>query len=92
MAHYDAGWWGHQIAAFSLAYPRITLTVDFSDTRRALIDDGFDLAIRMGPKSKNSATSPILFSVRRAVSANRVGARGLCCTNRAPRIHHMNPA
>jgi len=33
-----------RIAAFSKAYPRITLSLDFSDTRRALIDDGFDLA------------------------------------------------
>ncbi len=60
-----------QIAAFSLAYPRITLTVDFSDTRRALIDDGFDLAIRMGPKSKNSATSRTLFEVRRVLVASK---------------------
>lgn len=60
-----------QIAAFSLAYPRITLTVDFSDTRRALIDDGFDLAIRMGPTSKNSATSRSLFKVRRVLVASK---------------------
>ena len=60
-----------QIAAFSLTYPRISLTVDFSDTRRALIDDGFDLAIRMGPKSKNSATSRTLFSVRRVLVASK---------------------
>ena len=60
-----------QIAAFSLAYPRITLTVDFSDTRRALIDDGFDLAIRMGSKSKSSATSRTLFKVRRVLVASK---------------------
>ncbi len=60
-----------QIAAFSRAYPRITLTVDFSDTRRALIDDGFDLAIRMGPKSRNSATSRTLFEVRRVLVASK---------------------
>ncbi|MEY8096929.1 LysR family transcriptional regulator [Falsihalocynthiibacter sp. S25ZX9] len=60
-----------QIAAFSLEYPRITLTVDFSDTRRALIDDGFDLAIRMGPSSKNSATSRTLFEVRRVLVASK---------------------
>ena len=60
-----------QIAAFSLAYPRITLTVDFSDTRRALIDDRFDLAIRMGPQSKNSATTRTLFEVRRVLVASK---------------------
>ena len=54
-----------QIAAFSKAYPRIKLLLDFSDTRRALIDDGFDIAIRMGPKAKSSATSRKLFSVER---------------------------
>jgi len=43
-----------RIASFSLANPRIKLSVDYSDTRRNLIDDGYDFAIRMGPKSKNS--------------------------------------
>lgn len=54
-----------QIASFSKAYPRIKLLLDFSDTRRSLIDDGFDIAIRMGPKAKNSATSRKLFAVER---------------------------
>jgi len=54
-----------QIAAFAKAYPRIKLFLDFSDTRRALIDDGFDIAIRMGPKAQNSATTRKLFSVER---------------------------
>lgn len=59
-----------RIAAFSLAYPRIQLSVDFSDTRRKLIDDGYDFAIRMGPKSKNSSTSRSLFSVSRKLIAS----------------------
>jgi DNA-binding transcriptional LysR family regulator len=59
-----------QVAAFSEAYPRIKLFLDFSDTRRALIDDGFDIAIRMGPKAKNSATSRKLFSVQRKLVAS----------------------
>ncbi|MFZ7093530.1 substrate binding domain-containing protein [Primorskyibacter sp. 2E233] len=54
-----------QIAAFSKTHPRIKLFLDFSDTRRALIDDGFDIAIRMGPKAQNSATTRKLFSVNR---------------------------
>lgn len=60
------------VSAVSLAYPLITLTLDFSYTRRALIDDGFDLAIRMGAKSKNSATSRSLVSVRRVLVASKV--------------------
>lgn len=60
----------NQIAAFAQAYPRIKLALDFSDTRRALIDDGFDIAIRMGPKAKNSATSRKLFSVERKLVAS----------------------
>ena len=59
-----------QVAAFSETYPRIKLFLDFSDTRRALIDDGFDIAIRMGPKAKNSATSRKLFSVQRKLVAS----------------------
>lgn len=59
-----------QIASFSLKCPRINLTIDYSDTRRSLIDDGFDLAIRMGPDAKNSATTRKLFSVKRVLVAS----------------------
>ena len=66
-----------QIAAFSKTYPRIKLFLDFSDTRRALIDDGFDIAIRMGPKAKHSSTSRKLFSVERMLvgSADYLASR-----------------
>lgn len=60
-----------QLADFVKLYPRIRLTLDFSDLRKELISDGFDLAIRMGPKPKASATSRILFNVtRRLVAAS----------------------
>lgn len=59
-----------QIAAFSKAHPRIKLSLDFSDIRRDLIDDGFDIAIRMGPKAKTTATSRKLFSVERKLVAS----------------------
>jgi DNA-binding transcriptional LysR family regulator len=59
-----------QIAAFSKAHPRIRLSLDFSDIRRDLIDDGFDIAIRMGPKAKTTATSRKLFSVERRLVAS----------------------
>lgn len=53
------------VAGFATAYPRIGLFLDFSDARRELIADGFDVAIRMGFGGKNSATSRVLFQVRR---------------------------
>lgn len=59
-----------QIATFSKAHPRIRLSLDFSDIRRDLIDDGFDIAIRMGPKAKTTATSRKLFSVERRLVAS----------------------
>ena len=60
-----------KLAAFSLEYPRIELTVDFSETRRSLIDDRFDLAIRMGPIAKKSATIRKLLSVKRVLVASK---------------------
>ena len=59
-----------QLAAFSKKHPRIQLTLDYSDTRRELIDDGFDFAIRMKPNAKNSATSRTLFNVGRMLVAS----------------------
>ena len=58
------------IAAFSLAYPRIRLSVDFSDHRRELIEGGFDIAIRMGFNAKTTATSRVLFRVERKLFAS----------------------
>ncbi|MCV6591720.1 MAG: LysR substrate-binding domain-containing protein [Silicimonas sp.] len=54
-----------RLAVFSQAHPRIHLELDFSDARRALIEGGFDLAIRMGPDAKTSATSRKLAKVAR---------------------------
>ena len=59
-----------RIAAFSKTYPRIRLSLDFSDIRRALIDDGFDIAIRMASEPKTSATSRKLFMVKRRLIAS----------------------
>lgn len=60
-----------KIATFSATYPRIQLSLDFSDIRRELIEDRFDIAIRMGAKSKKSATSRILFKVHRRLVASK---------------------
>ena len=58
------------IAACSIAYPRIRLWLDYSDARRDLIDDGFDIAIRMGLDGRNTATSRVLFQVGRKLVAS----------------------
>lgn len=58
-----------RIAQFSTTYPRIQMSLDFSDTQRELIGDGFDFAIRMTTKSKNSATSRRLFKSKRKLVA-----------------------
>ena len=58
------------VAACSKAYPRIRLLLDFSDSRRDLIEDGFDIAIRMGIDGKNTATSRVLFQVKRRLVAS----------------------
>ncbi|MGH1480698.1 MAG: LysR family transcriptional regulator [Geminicoccales bacterium] len=58
------------IAAFSMAYPRVRLSLDFSDLRRELIEDGFDIAIRMGFGGKDSTTSRVLFRVKRRLVAS----------------------
>lgn len=59
-----------RIAKFSRAFPRIELILDFSDTRRDLISDRFDLAIRMGANPKNSATTRVLLNVKRKLVAS----------------------
>ena len=59
-----------RIAAFAQTFPRIQLSIDFSDTRHALIDGGFDFAIRMGRGAKPSATSRKLFAVPRRIVAS----------------------
>jgi DNA-binding transcriptional LysR family regulator len=58
------------MAEFAKVYPRIGLFLDFSDARRELIEDRFDIAIRMGFGGKNSATSRVLFSVSRKLVAS----------------------
>ncbi|MFK7754987.1 MAG: LysR family transcriptional regulator [Sedimentitalea sp.] len=58
-----------KIAAYSVAHPRVDITLDFSGSRRELFADGFDLAIRMGEKHSNSPTSRSLFGVKRKLVA-----------------------
>lgn len=59
------------IAAFLMGYPRVRLYLDFSDERKHIIEDRFDVAIRMGLEAKNSASTRRLFQVRRRLIASR---------------------
>lgn len=59
------------IAAFAKKYPKVSLSIDFSDARRDIIDDGLDIAIRMGKRQRRSATQRRLFFVERALVASR---------------------
>jgi DNA-binding transcriptional LysR family regulator len=59
------------IASFSMQYPGIKLSLDYSDVRQEIIEGGYDIAIRMGPKQKSSASTKKLFSVKRRLVASR---------------------
>ncbi|MDU8927407.1 LysR family transcriptional regulator [Alisedimentitalea sp. MJ-SS2] len=58
------------LATFMARYPRIRLSLDFSDSRKELISDGFDIAIRMTLKPVgNSPSTRKLFRVPRKLVA-----------------------
>lgn len=59
-----------RIAQFAATHPRIRLLLDYSDERRGLIDNGFDICIRMGPSPKRSASSRILMKEPRRLVAS----------------------
>ncbi len=59
-----------KISTFSERYPRVELSLDFSDSRRELIQDGFDIAILMTATHKKSTTSRKLFTVECLVVAS----------------------
>lgn len=56
-----------QIAAFAAKFPNVRLSLDFSDVRRELIGDGFDVAIRMGWLEDSALKARKLFDVDRRV-------------------------
>ncbi|NKB75668.1 MAG: LysR family transcriptional regulator [Gammaproteobacteria bacterium] len=59
------------IGAFSMKYPGITLSLDFSDVRQDIIEGGYDVAIQMGLKKSKSASTRTLFSVKRQLVASK---------------------
>ena len=65
------------LAAFASQHRRVRLHLDFTDARKELVGDGFDIAIRMRLNAKNSATTRVLFAVRRRLVAAPEYLQGL---------------
>lgn len=59
-----------QLAAFMASYPKVRLTLDFSDARHELIGSGFDVAIRMGWLKDSALMARKLFEVQRRLVAS----------------------
>lgn len=60
-----------RIAAFANDYPNIRLHLDFSDSRRNIIEAGIDVAIRMGWLQDSTLIGRKLYTVTRRVTAAR---------------------
>jgi len=58
------------ISEFATEYPNIDLSLDFSETRRDIIADGFDIAIRAGDMQDSSLKSQKLFEFNRRLVAS----------------------
>lgn len=54
-----------EIAAFSLAHPKIMLTINVSDFQQDLIRDGIDIAFRAGDMKDSALKSRKLFDIQR---------------------------
>jgi len=61
-----------QFARFAVDYPQVQLSIDFSDTRRDLIADGYDIAIRAGEMKDSSLKAQRLFEFNRRLVASPV--------------------
>ena len=59
----------NKIADFAVDHPNVQLDLDFSDTRRDIIRDGFDLAIRMGRLADSNLRAKKLYTLERSVVA-----------------------
>lgn len=59
-----------QFARFAVAYPQVRIDIDYSDSRRDIIGDGYDVAIRIGDLEDSSLKARKLFEIpRRLVAA-----------------------
>ena len=55
----------NDIAAFAKAFPKVALSISFSDIQQDLIREGIDLAIRMGNLKDSGLKSKRLFTMKR---------------------------
>ena len=58
------------IATFAHAFPKVALSINFSDVKQDLIRDGIDLAIRIGALQDSSLKCKKLFDVKRKLLAS----------------------
>lgn len=59
-----------QLAEFALEYQKVELSLDLSESRRDLILDGFDIAIRAGEMKDSSLKAQKLFQFQRQLVAS----------------------
>ncbi|MEM7291235.1 MAG: LysR family transcriptional regulator, partial [Pseudomonadota bacterium] len=55
------------ISEFCVRHPKIDVQMEFSDVRRHLISDGFDVAIQVGKKDKRAPNRQSLFEGKRCI-------------------------
>lgn len=55
------------LAAFAKTFPKITLSISFTDLQQDLIRDGIDLAIRIGDLQSSALKAKRLFEMRRTL-------------------------
>ena len=60
-----------RIAKFSVVYPGVRLTLDFSDLRREVIGEGIDVALRMGELEDSALKVRKLYDVERSLIASQ---------------------
>ena len=58
------------IAAFAKEFPKIALSISFSDTQQDLIREGIDLAIRIGDLKDSTLKTKLLFTMTRKLITN----------------------
>jgi len=58
------------IGKFAIAHPNVQLNVDYSDTVKDLIGDGYDVAIRVGDLPDSSLIARKLFEIERCLVAS----------------------
>lgn len=58
------------IAAFAKAFPKVSLSINFSDVQQDLIREGIDLAIRVGDLKDSALKSKKLFDLKRKLVAS----------------------